>query len=62
MKKYSQAYTIAFEADTQDEAGEGISSEEMLAAIIAAATGLHEDGELLSAVGAPFDTYQKEVR
>jgi hypothetical protein len=56
MAQYNHAFEIAFEVVSNDESGEDVTAEMLRAAIIKRAA--IDNGEMLEATGAPFDTYE----
>ncbi len=60
-KTYNHAFTIAFEvpgSTTTD--GEDVTPEQMVAALLKRIADLMANGEMLEAVGAPFDTHKED--
>ena len=60
MKKYNHAFDIAFSIVSLHPSGEDITAEEVLHALIKRAQNAYASGELLEAIGAPFDTYEED--
>ena len=60
MKKYNHAFDIAFSVISKNENGDDITAEEFAAAIRQRVDDLLSSGELLEAVGAPWDTYEQD--
>ena len=56
--KYNHAFDIAFSVISDNENGEDITSEQFAAAIRKRVDELLASGEMLEAIGAPFDTYE----
>ena len=58
--KYSHAYTIAFEVESNDPNGDDVTNEMISLAIKERirACNSEEDADLLECCGAPFDTYK----
>jgi hypothetical protein len=54
--KYSHAYDIAFELESNDPEGNDVTATMLRAALIKRAN--MDDDELMEATGAPFDTYE----
>jgi len=59
MKKYNHAFDIAFSIVSAHPSGEDITAEQALDAIIERVKKAYASGELLEAMGAPFDTYEE---
>lgn len=60
-KRYSHAFTLAFELVSHDEDGEDVTPQMLAEAIHKRVTDLmatKDSAEMLEAVGAPFDTYE----
>lgn len=60
MATYSHAYTIAFELDSQTEDASDVTPQQLAAAIRERVGACLDHGELLEAVGAPHDTFEKK--
>ena len=59
MSKYNHAFDIAFSITSEDPTGEDVTAEQMLDALISRAKTAYANGELLEAIGLPFDTYEE---
>jgi hypothetical protein len=57
--KYNHAYDIAFSVVSEHPTGEDVTAEQVLEALINRARTAYISGELLEAIGAPFDTYEE---
>jgi hypothetical protein len=57
--KYNHAYDIAFSVVSEHPTGEDVTAEQVLEALINRAKTAYISGELLEAIGAPFDTYEE---
>ena len=60
MTKYNHAFDIAFSITSEHPTGEDITAEQAFNALIERARKAYASGELLEAMGAPFDTYEEE--
>lgn len=58
--KYNHAFDIAFSLVSEHPTGEDVTAEQVRDAIIARVHSAYASGELLEAVGAPFDTYEED--
>jgi len=56
--KYNHAYTIAFSVVSEHPTGEDVTADQVLEALVHRARTAYINGELLEAIGAPFDTYE----
>ena len=56
---FSNAFSIGFSVDCKTEDGADLSQEEAHRALLIRINSALRDGELLEAIGAPFDSYQK---
>jgi len=59
--KYNHAFDIAFSLVSEHPTGEDVTEEQMRDAILDWVRWRYVRGELLEAVGAPFDTYEEDV-
>ena len=57
--KYNHAFDIAFSVISDTPNGEDITAEQFAAAIRKRVDELLACGEMLEAIGAPFDTYEQ---
>jgi hypothetical protein len=57
--KYNHAFDIAFSVVSEHPAGEDVTAEQVREALIKRVIQAYDSGELLEAVGAPFDTYKE---
>jgi hypothetical protein len=57
--KYNHAYDIAFSLVSEHPTGEDVTAEQVRDAIIARVHSAYASGELLEAIGLPFDTYEE---
>jgi hypothetical protein len=57
--KYNHAYDIAFSLVSEHPTGEDVTAEQVRDAIIARVHNAYASGELLEAIGLPFDTYEE---
>ncbi len=55
--RYSHAYTLAFEIESNHEFGDDVTAAQMRAGIINHLEGMTSD-ELMTNTSAPFDTYE----
>lgn len=60
MPRYNHAFDIAFEVVTDHEADE-VTPEEIVNALMRRIISIQETGEVLEAVGLPFDSYEEEA-
>ena len=60
MKKYNHAYTLAFSLNSNDKEGDDVTSEDLIKALLARIEGLKKEGEIICAIGCPFDTYENQ--
>lgn len=58
--KYNHAFSIGFGLISEHPTGDDVTAEQLLEALISRAKSAYESGELLEAVGCPFDTYEEE--
>jgi hypothetical protein len=58
--KYNHAFDIAFSIISEHPKGEDVTAEQVLEALVNRAKVAYENGELLEAVGLPFDTHQED--
>lgn len=56
MAKFSHALSLAFEIETDDEEGEDITQDMLVAALQKRIADLVTNNELKEAVGSPWDT------
>lgn len=57
---YNHAFTVAFQlSGSTDKQGEDVTAEQMRDALRKRINTLMDAGEMLEAVGAPFDTYEE---
>lgn len=56
--RYNHMFTIAFEVESADEKGEDVTPQQLADAIRQRVDRALQDGELLEAVGGPFDTHE----
>lgn len=62
MTTYNHAFTIAFAVPaSKDKEGNDITAEQFRAAIMKHVDALVATGQLESAIGAPFDSFEEEV-
>lgn len=59
MSKYNHAFDIAFSITSENPTGEDVTAEQVLEALINRAKTAYANGELLEAIGAPFDSYEE---
>ena len=59
--KYNHAFDIAFRVVSEHPTGEDVTAEQVREALIKRVIQAYDSGELLEAIGAPFDTYEEEV-
>ena len=58
MKRFNHAFTVAFSIDSDNE-GHAVSESELLEGLIERVNWLMKNqGEVIEAVGLPFDTYE----
>jgi hypothetical protein len=60
--KYNHAYDIAFSIVSEHPTGDDVTAEQVLKAIITRANDAYASGELLEAIGLPFDTYEEDTK
>ena len=60
--KYNHAFDIAFSVVSEHSTGEDVTAEQVREALISRVNSAYESGELLEAIGAPFDTYEIEEK
>lgn len=60
MPKYNHAYTVAFSLDSDHPDGEDVTPDMLRTALLKRMVDLDENREWEEAVGAPFDSYEKE--
>jgi len=58
--KYNHAFDVAFAVVSNDPDGEDVTAEMMRDALLKRVETLMADGEMIEAVGCPFDTYEEE--
>ena len=58
--KYNHAFTVAFEVESNNPQGEGISADDYHQALVKRSADLYRNNEWEEALGAPFDTYEIE--
>jgi hypothetical protein len=56
--KYNHAFDIAFSIVSDHPTGEDVTAEQVREALIQRVHTAYSSGELLEAIGAPFDTYE----
>ena len=59
--KYNHAFDIAFSVVSEHPTGEDVTAEQVREVLIKRVIQAYDSGELLEAIGAPFDTYEEEV-
>ena len=59
MPKYNHAYTVAFSLESDHPEGEDVTADMIRVALLRRIADLDEHGELVEAVGGPFDSYEK---
>jgi hypothetical protein len=57
--KYNHAFDIAFSVVSEHPTGEDVTAEQVREALIKRVIQAYDSGELLEAIGAPFDTYEE---
>jgi len=63
MKSFNHAYTVAFEVrGSSCPDGEDVTADKLQAALTDRIKNLMDSGEMLQAVGAPYDTYEEDKR
>jgi hypothetical protein len=61
MKRYNHAYAIAFSVSgSAHPAGEDLTQEQLVFAILKRIADLVDNNELVEAVGLPHDTYEED--
>ena len=60
MATYTHAYAITFEIDSQTEDASDVTLQQLAAAIRERVGSCVDHGNLLDAVGAPYDTFEKK--
>jgi hypothetical protein len=56
--RYNHAFDIAFSIESDHPTGEDVTAEQVRDALIKRVQTAYASGELLEAIGAPFDTYE----
>ena len=59
MNTYNHAFDIAFTVISNEESGMDVTPNMIILALLRRIADLAENGEVIEAVGAPFDTYEE---
>lgn len=63
MQSFNHAFTVAFEVSgSKCPEGEDVTADQLEAALTRRIKSLMDSGEMLEAVGAPFDTHEEDNR
>ena len=60
IARYDHAFTIAFSLESSHPSGDDVTAAQLRAAILTRLAALADD-ELHEAVGAPYDSYERDV-